>query len=74
MRIFSIICLFVFMFSGVTHSSFLVYYFHGDARCSSCIKLEKYTEEAVKGHFQTEIESGKITFQVVNVELCFADV
>lgn len=48
--------------------SFLVYYFHGDARCPSCMKLETYAEEAVQENFQNEIESGQMVFRTVNVD------
>lgn len=45
-----------------------VYYFHGTARCPTCIKMEKYSQEAVEQGFVKDIEAGTITFKSVNVE------
>jgi hypothetical protein len=47
---------------------FIVYYFHTTGRCPTCVKMEKYTNEAMKAYFPNELKSGKIEFQVVNVE------
>lgn len=46
-----------------------VYYFHGNFRCTNCYNIEKYTKEAVEKRFKNELKSGKIVFQVVNVEI-----
>lgn len=46
-----------------------IIYFHASARCASCIKLEEYVEETVNEFFQTEIVSGTISFQKINVDL-----
>ncbi len=45
-----------------------VYYFHGDRRCQSCIKIEKYTEEAVKNFFTERLESGDLAYRVINTD------
>lgn len=45
-----------------------VYYFHGDRRCQSCIKIEKYTEEAVKNFFTERMESGELVYSVINTD------
>ena len=45
-----------------------VYYFHGDRRCQSCIKIEKYTEEAVKNFFTDRMESGELVYRVINTD------
>jgi thiol-disulfide isomerase/thioredoxin len=52
-----------------TESKFIVYYFHTTGRCPTCIKMEKYTNEAVKAYFSNELKSGKIEFKVVNVDM-----
>lgn len=52
----------------VPKASFLVFYFHGDARCPSCRKLEAYTEEAVRENFGEELESRRLAYQTVNVD------
>jgi hypothetical protein len=50
-------------------TKFFVYYFHTTGRCPTCIKMEKYTNEAMKAYFPNELKSGKIEFKVVNVEM-----
>ena len=46
----------------------IVYYFHGDFRCSSCLKIEQYTKESVEENFKDKIKSGRIVFSVINVD------
>ncbi|MEP0828900.1 MAG: hypothetical protein HRF51_10300 [bacterium] len=46
-----------------------VYYFHGNRRCASCIKIEKYTKESLDSLFQKELSEGRILWQVVNTDL-----
>jgi len=46
----------------------VAYYFHGTARCPSCLKIEAYTQEAIQSGFAEELKSGTLTWQVVNVE------
>jgi hypothetical protein len=46
----------------------IVYYFHGDARCPTCYKLEAYAKEALDTHFSDELAAGQIVWQVVNVD------
>lgn len=45
-----------------------VYYFHGNFRCATCNKLERYSREAVQEAFSNELASGYMTWQAVNVE------
>jgi hypothetical protein len=49
-------------------SPIVVYYFHGDRRCKTCLKIEAYAEEVVKSEFAEELESGSLTWQVVNYD------
>lgn len=49
-------------------SHLIVYYFHGDFRCSSCIKIEQYTIESIENNFKDKIESGQIVLKVINVD------
>ncbi len=49
-------------------SKVVVYYFHGNFRCSNCRNIEQYTKEAVEKYFQKEVDLGKIFFDVINVE------
>jgi hypothetical protein len=45
-----------------------VYYFHGDRRCSTCRKIEKYTEQAVTENFPDAVESGRLRYRAVNTD------
>lgn len=49
-------------------SKVVVYYFHGNFRCSNCRNIEQYTKETVEKYFQKEVDSGKIFFEVINVD------
>ena len=46
----------------------VVYYFHGTFRCSSCLRIEQYSREAIEKYFGNELKSGKLIFKVINVE------
>lgn len=46
----------------------IVYYFHGTARCPSCMKIEKYTKACLTRDFPAQLQSGKLDLRVVNVE------
>ncbi|MFH1045799.1 MAG: nitrophenyl compound nitroreductase subunit ArsF family protein [Candidatus Omnitrophota bacterium] len=46
----------------------IAYYFHGAARCPTCHKLEQYSKEAIETNFKDKLASGKLEYQVVNVE------
>jgi hypothetical protein len=45
-----------------------VYYFHGNARCVSCRKIEALAGESVRAAFADEMKQGKVEWLVVNVE------
>ena len=53
---------------AVPRSGVVAYYFHGNKRCSTCRKLEAYSEEAITGGFVTELESGEILWRTVNTD------
>ncbi len=46
-----------------------VIYFHGTARCPSCILLEEYSSDVLNNNFLKEIEEGLVSFSKVNVDL-----
>lgn len=46
----------------------MVYYFHGNFRCSNCHRIEQYTKEAIEQYFNNELNSGKLIFKPVNVD------
>ena len=47
----------------------LTYYFHGNFRCVNCHNIEQYTKEAVEKYFQKELDTGKVVFKVIDVEI-----
>ena len=49
-------------------NAIVAYYFHGNKRCSTCRKLEAYSEEAITGGFTSELESGELEWRVVNTD------
>ena len=47
----------------------IAYYFHGNYRCASCTKLEKYSRDAITMYFDKEIKQGFLSFKPVNTDL-----
>jgi len=47
----------------------IAYYFHGSRRCSSCRKIEAYSQEAIEQGFANELEEGKLEWIVINTDL-----
>ncbi|MFH1362981.1 MAG: nitrophenyl compound nitroreductase subunit ArsF family protein [Candidatus Omnitrophota bacterium] len=46
----------------------IAYYFHGNARCPTCHKLEQYTKEVIEENFKEELSKGLLIVKVVNIE------
>lgn len=46
----------------------VVYYFHRAIRCSTCIKIESLTLEAVEMEFAQELNEGKVRIKILNME------
>ena len=46
----------------------VLYYFHGDMRCTTCHNLEAYAKEALERYFADELASEDIVWSVVNVD------
>ncbi len=46
----------------------VVYYFHGTARCDTCMKIEAYTEEALRTGFPDALKDGRLEWRPVNAE------
>jgi hypothetical protein len=46
----------------------IAYYFHTNARCSTCIKIEQYSHEAIEQGFSNELKNGTLEMRVVNYE------
>jgi hypothetical protein len=49
-------------------SKIVVYYFHGNARCPTCFKLENFAKSEIEEDFKDAIQSGKLEWKTVNVE------
>lgn len=43
-------------------------YFHNTVRCPSCLKIEKYSREAIEGNFADELKDGRLVYRMVNVD------
>ena len=52
----------------VEEPEIIVYYFHGNARCYSCVKIEKYTREAIEKDFKENITGLRVEFKLVNID------
>lgn len=46
----------------------VVYYFHSNARCPTCFKLESYAKSEVESDFAGAIKKGKLEWKTINVE------
>ncbi len=46
----------------------IAYYFHTDYRCSTCMKIEAYSKEAIEKGFPEELKNGTLEMRIVNYE------
>ena len=46
----------------------VVYYFHGDARCPTCLSIERQTGLVLESRFADELAGGSLSFEVVNFD------
>ncbi|WP_137227112.1 nitrophenyl compound nitroreductase subunit ArsF family protein [Shewanella sp. MEBiC00475] len=46
-----------------------VYYFHGNQRCTTCLRMEKFTKDTLTEHFQQQVANGELQLNLVNVDL-----
>ena len=46
----------------------IVYYFHGKARCTSCVKIEQYTAEALQKGFAAPLKDGTMQWSMVDTD------
>ncbi len=51
-----------------TPSTVIAYYFHGTRRCKTCLTIEAYTDESLRAGFPQELETGGLTWRVVNID------
>lgn len=54
--------------TGRQPDQLIAYYLHGNIRCASCLQIEKYSREVIETFFQPELDSGKLVFEVINVQ------
>ncbi|QIZ77559.1 nitrophenyl compound nitroreductase subunit ArsF family protein [Ferrimonas lipolytica] len=45
-----------------------VYYFHGNARCTTCKKMERYTVNAMQQGYASQLEQGQVNVKITNLE------
>jgi hypothetical protein len=45
-----------------------VYCFHGNETCEYCEKIEQWSHEALQEQFADELDSGRVTWEVINFE------
>jgi hypothetical protein len=53
---------------GVTPDVIKVTYFSSDVRCHTCVRIEQLTRQTVERHFAPELASGRVAFQVINLD------
>jgi len=46
----------------------IVYYFHGNFRCHSCLTIEQLTRDAVLGGFEEELQDGRLALRIINMQ------
>lgn len=46
----------------------IAYYFHGNARCQSCLKIENYSADTIRSKFGDQLKTGVLQWKVINVE------
>jgi hypothetical protein len=46
----------------------VAYYFHTNARCSTCRKIEAYSHEAIEEGFKSELKNGTLELRIINYE------
>lgn len=46
----------------------IVYYFHRIKRCPTCIKIEEYSDEAIKNGFTEQLKNGSLEWKIINIE------
>jgi hypothetical protein len=46
----------------------IAHYFHTNTRCSTCIKIEQFSKEAIEQGFPEELKNGALELRIVNYE------
>lgn len=67
-HIFLLILIFSTISGFAAENKIIAYYFHGNARCPTCHKMEEYAKEAIESSFSDELNNGTLVFKTVNIE------
>ena len=54
--------------ANVTADSVVVYYFHGNRRCRTCMGIQRAIQTTVSERFAAETASGALVFREVNID------
>ncbi|MEA2061050.1 MAG: nitrophenyl compound nitroreductase subunit ArsF family protein [Thermodesulfobacteriota bacterium] len=54
--------------TALQSSRLVVTYFHTTFRCPTCHRIENYSNHAIHANFENQLQSGKIVWQVINVD------
>ena len=54
--------------SELNPAGIMVYYFHNERRCATCVAVEDETKKALNELYAARMKSGEITFQSINLE------
>lgn len=46
----------------------VAYYFYSTVRCANCLKIEKYSHEAIEQSFAENISAGELTWMMKNLD------
>lgn len=46
----------------------VAYYFYSTVRCASCMKIEKYSHEAIEAGFTDQLASGELSWMMKNID------
>ena len=49
--------------------TFVAYYFHGNFRCSNCIKIEQYSCDAIEKYFKDQLKTKRLVLNIINTDL-----
>jgi hypothetical protein len=50
-------------------TKYIAYYFHGNARCKTCLTIEMYALEAIETGFPEALKANRIDFQSINLDM-----
>jgi hypothetical protein len=51
------------------NNAVIVYYFHSEHRCPTCLAVEAETKATIESSFKKKVEAGKLKLEIVNVDL-----